>query len=83
MARSPCSGGTGVRSIIKDHPITLRTALINKWPGIETEAMAWEETRLNKLRKGGAKRWGDEMLINNIPQVINGLIKTSLWDALF
>jgi hypothetical protein len=28
-----------------------------EWSGIETEAMAWAETRLTELRKRDAKRW--------------------------
>jgi mycothiol synthase len=29
-----------------------------EWSGIETEALAWAETRLTELRKSDAKRWG-------------------------
>jgi hypothetical protein len=29
-----------------------------EWSGIETEAIAWAETRLAELRQGDARRWG-------------------------
>jgi len=33
-----------------------------EWSGIETEAMAWAETRLAELRKRDAKRWSGSIL---------------------
>jgi len=33
-----------------------------EWSGIEEEALAWTETRINELRKHGAEQWGGDLV---------------------